>query len=309
MANKQAHATRKPERASQLFAAQGAGEKRKGNVHIGTLTASRSQQRSDANKSAAGVSSLTAEQGSAVRRPFAVFDIDGTLIRWQLYHAVVDRLAKKDLLGSNTKEKLRESRMKWKRREHHDSFKQYERNLIEFYESALSGLDVADFDKAVDEVVLEYREQVYTYTRDLIAKLKKNDYLLMAISGSHHELVAHIAKLYKFDDWVGTRYERKGNRFTGKKFIASADKQTILNQLVKKHRLGFEDSIAVGDSASDASMLKIVERPIVFNPDKQLFEIASSLTWDIVIERKNMIYKLKSINGSYQLAKSSAFDP
>ena len=26
-------------------------------------------------------------------RPFAVFDIDGTIIRWQLYHALADELA------------------------------------------------------------------------------------------------------------------------------------------------------------------------------------------------------------------------
>ena len=27
-------------------------------------------------------------------RPFAVFDIDGTLIRWQLYHSIADTLAR-----------------------------------------------------------------------------------------------------------------------------------------------------------------------------------------------------------------------
>ncbi len=30
-------------------------------------------------------------------QPFAVFDIDGTIIRWQLYHALADELAKENI--------------------------------------------------------------------------------------------------------------------------------------------------------------------------------------------------------------------
>jgi phosphoserine phosphatase len=37
---------------------------------------------------------------------FAVFDLDGTLVRWQLYHALVDRLAKKGYLGEGVEATL-----------------------------------------------------------------------------------------------------------------------------------------------------------------------------------------------------------
>ena len=33
---------------------------------------------------------------------FAVFDIDGTLIRWQLYHAIADELAKSGHIDAET---------------------------------------------------------------------------------------------------------------------------------------------------------------------------------------------------------------
>ena len=36
---------------------------------------------------------------STQSRPFAVFDIDGTLIRWQLYHAVADDMAKQNIIN------------------------------------------------------------------------------------------------------------------------------------------------------------------------------------------------------------------
>jgi len=66
-------------------------------------------------------------------KKFAVFDIDGTLVRWQLYHVLVDKLASAGMLGNDAKERLRASRMVWKRREHPESFKEYEQALIRVY--------------------------------------------------------------------------------------------------------------------------------------------------------------------------------
>lgn len=240
------------------------------------------------------------------RQSFAVFDIDGTLIRWQLYHAVVDRLAKENLLGPSASEKLHEARMVWKRREHPTAFRQYEKALIAIYESALPNLTPYQFDEVVEEVASEYKEQVYTYTRDLAKSLKEQGYVLIAISGSHEELVGHIARQYDFDLWVGTKYERKGNVFTGKKFVASSDKRAILEDLIRKHGLTTSSSVGVGDSKSDASFLDIMEQPIAFNPDRELFEIAARKSWRLVIERKNMVYVMEQKNGSYVLVSTNS---
>lgn len=235
-------------------------------------------------------------------KKFAVFDIDGTLIRWQLYHAVVDKLAKAGALGADAQEKLRAARMVWKNREHPEAFRTYETALIGIYESSFSELEVKEFDAMVSEVITEYKDQVYTYTRDLIRSLKKQGYTLLAISGSHYELVQEIAKYYKFDDCVGTRYARKGGKFSGMEFLASHDKKGVLNELVKKHGLSFKDSVAVGDSKSDAAMLEMVEQPIAFNPDQALYDIAQAQGWKIVVERKNVTYELEQHDGRYLLA-------
>lgn len=229
-------------------------------------------------------------------KKFAAFDIDGTLIRWQLYHAVVDRLAKKQVLGPDAKEQLHDARMKWKRREGSESFKEYEKKLIGIYEAALATLTTDVFDDTAQEIVQEYKEQVYVYTRNLVNTLQEQGYTLLAISGSHHELVAHIARLYGFDDWIGTQYERKNNRFTGQKFIGSQDKKTILEKLIDKHNLSLQGSYAIGDSASDAPMLAMVQQPIAFNPDLALTALARKNNWKIVVERKNVVYELKNVD-------------
>lgn len=235
-------------------------------------------------------------------KQFAAFDIDGTLIRWQLYHAVVDKLASANLLGDGAKEELATERLRWKKREDPESFRNYEQFVIKHYEAALPHLNPADFDAMVATVIEEYKDQAYTYTRNLIGSLKEQGYILLAISGSHHELVQAIALYYGFDDCIGSVYERTDGSFSGKVALATTDKAAALQNFVQKHNLSMRGSIAVGDSLSDASMLSLVEKPIAFNPDSALYQKARVEHWNIVVERKNVIYKLEDDHGSYVLA-------
>ena len=234
-----------------------------------------------------------------------MFDIDGTLIRWQLYHAVTDALARQGHISPSSYQAMRDARMNWKRRSS-GSFDTYSIKVIEVYESILKNVSFNQLDEAIEAVFNEYKDQAYTYTRDLIAKLKKDGYFLLAISGSQTEIVAKIAKHYGFDDFAATIYERTRTGFTGAKIVPALKKDSTLKELVAKHGLAYGGSIGVGDSLSDATMLKLVEQPIAFNPDTDFFEYAEREGWKVVVERKNMIYELGSKNGKYQLVKTSA---
>lgn len=235
-------------------------------------------------------------------RQFAAFDIDGTLIRWQLYHAIADQLIKEGYVDEGQHQKIKDARMAWKERQEGATFKAYERLLVDTYEASLKQLTPSKLNGAIDEVFDQYRDQVYTYTRSLIDELKGKNYLLFAISGSQAEIVARIAHHYGFDDYIGTVYEHKDDKFTGQKIIAAHNKNAALKKLVKKHFATFEGSLAIGDSASDASMLELVQNPIAFNPDAELLSIAKAQGWKIVVERKNVIYELEARDGTYLLA-------
>lgn len=235
-------------------------------------------------------------------RSFAVFDIDGTLIRWQLYHAVSDRLFKHGLIDQATFDNIRGARAAWKRRESGASFKSYESEVIQAYEQALANISRPELLAAVDEVFDEYKDQVYVYTRDLIADLKKSGYLLFAISGSQSEIIEKVASHHGFDAFVGTEYEYRQGKYTGKKTFHAKRKDTALKKLVKQFKASWTKSIAVGDSQSDIAMLELVQKPIAFNPERELFEYARAKKWPIVIERKNVVYKLEAESGAYVLA-------
>ncbi len=241
-----------------------------------------------------------------MKKPFAAFDIDGTLVRWQLYHAVAEALAKAGQIDLSTHQHIRDARMKWKRRSHPESFRQYEHELVHVYEQLLDVLTVEQYEAAILRVFEEYKDQVYTYTRDLIQHLKAQGYLLFAISGSQSEIIAMIADHYGFDDFAGTIYERVNGRFTGKMATSVVGKKhEVLDSLIKKHGVAQKGSVAVGDSKSDIPMLEMVEQPIAFNPEQALFQTAREHNWKVVVERKNMVYELEPQSGTYVLAQAN----
>ena len=150
-----------------------------------------------------------------MNRKFAVFDLDGTLIRWQLYHAMADELARQGAINSDQYEAVKTARMHWKNREHVNSFRDYENVLVKLVDSTVNSLKVSDLEQACQNVIGEYKDQVYTYTRDLIKDLKSKDYLLFAISASPDQIVGLVAKHYGFDDFCGSIYDAKDGFFIG----------------------------------------------------------------------------------------------
>lgn len=232
-----------------------------------------------------------------------MFDIDGTLIRWQLYHAIGDELARRGVIAPDAFRQVRAARMSWKRRSSEEQFQAYELELVKVFDAALPGLEVKVLSDVAEAVFAEYKEQVYTYTRSLIHGLKAKNYLLFAVSGSPEVIVNKLADYYGFDDCAATRYPDKQGKFTGTKELSLGSKKSeLLRELITKHQAGQKGSIAVGDTEGDIDMLAMVEQPVAFNPTKQLFEHARQQGWPVVVERKNMVYHLEPSNGTYRLA-------
>lgn len=238
---------------------------------------------------------------------FAAFDLDGTLIRWQLYHALADRLVHDGFISQESFQHIKQARMAWKNRIDSAAFKSYEHALVELVDSAMTSISVEAFDVAVVHVINEYKAQTYTYTRRLIQELKTQHYLLFAISASQAQLVGRIAEAYGFDDFAGSMYKIKDGRFTGEKHVIKGTQKPIeLEKLAVKHHATWEGSIAVGDSESDIPMLTRVDQPIAMNPTAELFDHAQQQGWKVVVERKNMIYELEQRDGTYVLAQTNS---
>ena len=242
-------------------------------------------------------------------KKFAVFDIDGTLFRWQLFHEIVSELIASGHIPAHTQKIIDDKMAQWRNRAHRHAFFDYEMAVVGAFRPHIAGLKAHDIEAAADKILERSGAQVYTYTRDLIETLRNEGYTLIAISGSQDEIVKRFSKLWHFDIALGQVNDIENGVYTGTipggKLLVT-QKDVLLKQIVKEHGLSWEGSVAIGDSLSDAAMLKLVERPIAFNPNDLLFEIARKHKWSIVIERKNMIYELESRDGTYILAKADS---
>jgi len=240
-------------------------------------------------------------------KKFAAFDIDGTLFRWQLFHDIAFELIDEGYITKEAGEKVMQKMQEWRSRTHKHSFSEYEHALVTAYIPCTKGLPQQAIEDAARKILQTRASQVYTYTRNLIETLKQKNYTLIAISGSHDEIVQQFAKYWKFDIATGQVHDVKNGKYTGNiagNTLLVDQKGEILKQIVKDNGLAWDESYAVGDSASDASMLELVTNPIAFNPNDHLYEIAHKNGWKIVVERKNMIYELESKDGIYILANA-----
>jgi HAD superfamily phosphoserine phosphatase-like hydrolase len=179
--------------------------------------------------------------------------------------------------------------------------------MVESFDRNFAGAEAAKMQEVAKEVVDEYHQYTYVYTCDLLKALKNKGYFLIAITGSIEEVAIEFTKRYNFD-YVRPTYlfKDESGKYTGKFDIADGNKQAELRKIIVKNDLSLKGSYGVGDSGSDISMLDLVDNPIAFNPDKNLFNVAREKGWKIVVERKNMIYQMEKKDGLYILAETNA---
>jgi len=235
-------------------------------------------------------------------RPYAVFDLDGTLIRWQLFHAIVDKFAKSGRLSTAQYQAVKDARKVWKNRTSDKSFDDYQNELIKAYQIIVKDLSTKEFENVARAVFEIHKDQVYVYTRELMRELKTKGYLLFAVSGSFSHIVELVANYYGFDDSAGSIQAVSEGKFTGERDIIQFDRKVDkIKELALKHDATNNGSIAIGDSMGDLAMLEYVEQAIAFNPSRELFEYAVAQGWKVVVERKNTIYQLNKQGDEYVL--------
>ncbi|WP_315283610.1 HAD family hydrolase [Fusobacterium hwasookii] len=233
----------------------------------------------------------------------AFFDIDGTIYRNALLIEHFKKLIKYELFDDiQYRLKVEEAYNLWDTRK--GDYDDYLLDLTQLYVVAIKGLPVKYNDFISDQVLLLKGNRVYTYTRQMIEWHKKMGHKVFFISGSPAFLVSRMAKKMGVDDFCGSIYEidEETQTFSGKilkPMWDSIHKQEAIEDFIKKYNIELEKSYAYGDTNGDFSMLSLVRNPRAINPSKELItrikndEILKSKT-QIIIERKNVIYKLNS---------------
>lgn len=229
----------------------------------------------------------------------AFYDIDGTLYREGLITEVFKKFVTHELVDpSKWHDDVKPTFMKYDRRQ--GEYDDYLKKMVDIYTNTLIGLS-NDHIKHIAKLVIDQKgERVYTFTRDEIKRHKEQNHLVIAVSGSPYELVQEMAKKHNFDDCRGTIYVTDENgKYTGevKPMWDHKSKKQALLELCEQYNIDLENSYAYGDTTGDFTMFELVGHPYAINPTKELIEkiksseeVSKKIT--IIVERKNMIYKI-----------------
>lgn len=226
-------------------------------------------------------------------RKFAAFDVDGTIFRSSLLIELVETLIDEKLFPIEARASYHSPFHRWLDRE--DDYEKYLVAVIETFNKNIQGVYYGDFIEVVRKLINEKKNRTYVYTRELVRNLKKRGYFLLAISGSPKGVLNSFCQELGFDKVYGRFYELgPGDLFTGQIVDEHliANKANIIHRAIEKENLTKEGSIAVGDTDGDISMLEAVEKPICFNPNEKLYRYAKLNKWPIIVERKDVIYRI-----------------
>lgn len=239
--------------------------------------------------------------GASKQKPVAVFDIDGTIIRSSLVIELTHELIERGVFSEDVGDEFRRAYHDWLNRQ--GSYEDYLMKLVAVFNRNMTHKRAEDIEPIAQQVAMEHLHRTYRYTRELVKQLKPTHFLI-AISGSPYEIVKPFAKAHDFDDLWATEYVRSGGIYTDKRVLGHKEKDKTLKKLVDKHRLTFDGSVGVGDTDSDVKFLELVDRAIAFNPNQKLLSTAKSKKWEIIVERKDVIYRLVHTNGGYALQET-----
>lgn len=230
---------------------------------------------------------------SGQNRKVAIFDVDGTIFRSSLLIQVVEQLIRDGAFPEETQAVYAKQQEKWLDRE--GDYESYIQAVVDAFTSHLTGIHYGALADASKKVVAAQWKHTYRYPRRLLKELKERGYFLLAISHSPKTILDKFCPRLGFDKVYGLLYEIDSeDKFTGRILDERAmDKAYVTRRAIDKESLKLTGSIGVGDTESDIPFLEIVQKPICFNPNAKLFEHAKQEKWNVVVERKDVVYDIQ----------------
>jgi len=226
-------------------------------------------------------------------QPVAFFDVDGTLFRSSLLIELTERLIEEEIFPDTARIEYEDEFEAWRNRE--GSYEDYIDAVVRSFIKHIKGVYYGDLADIGRQVVARAGRRNYLYTINLIKELKEKNYFLVAISQSPKSILDDYCRQYGFDKVYGRIYEiGPQDHLTGvvEEEHLIANKANIVARVFDNEVFNRDSSIGIGDTEGDITLLESVDRAICFNPNQKLYDYAKQMDWEVVVERKNVIYKL-----------------
>lgn len=216
------------------------------------------------------------------------FDIDGTISRNDNLELLISEITNRNLLAYDKEKIVEESRSLWKSRDM--DFKDYLKTVIDMLPN-LKFFSRDILEKLAKDVIEGQGSHFYLLPWMFLTRLKTLGYKLIAISGAPCFMAdMYLNKIGLFPWKVhSSEWIFENNVFSGKIDLSILMDKGKFIENTYKNVFNFTKCLALGDTASDISMLQKVGKAIAINPTYELAQKAIAEKWTVVLERKDLI--------------------
>lgn len=224
---------------------------------------------------------------TSMSKPFAAFDVDGTIFKSSLAEVVIEEGVRSGVFDEVAFAPARAYRKRWQTNNSEEVYQEYLNHLVGAFISQMAGVEVAAFDNIARRVLDRHSVRRFGFPRRLIQALGPSHHTL-AISGSPEMLVRPFLDSLHLDEIHGAQFEVIDGRFTG---VATpvGDKAAVIHGLTQAGVVHSAGSVALGDTISDESMLAIANYPVMFNASLTLTNAGKPMHWARVNEVKDQV--------------------
>jgi len=202
----------------------------------------------------------------------AISDFDGTLSKGYISMEFMDFLFHEQLYNSDVYEKQQQALKDQKSGK--ISYDEWCRQWGELWAEGMKGQHTMDIRAAAEDFFADFKKNIYSSSYEIINYLKESyDVILLSVGAS--EVIELAAKELGIEKVISTTLE-KTDIYTGKLLTSihlPYGKENVIKAIEGKKYIG------LGDSPGDLEFLKMVNVPIVMNPNDKMREISKELEW------------------------------
>jgi HAD superfamily phosphoserine phosphatase-like hydrolase len=220
-------------------------------------------------------------------KPFAAFDVDGTIFKSSLAEKIVEHGIADGLFAAEPFNKVHDSRRKWQENNTEGIYQAYLKQLVGALVMQMTNVEVEHFDKVTADMIKEHTVRKFRLPKKMIRALAYS-HTPIVISGSPDVLVRPFVADLNIAAVYGSTYDVEDGRFTG---LAKSvgNKALLLRDLVEQGVVTREGSVAIGDTYGDVPMLEYASKAVMFNGSRTLIDYGEVFGWDKAFEVKDNI--------------------
>ncbi len=212
---------------------------------------------------------------------FAVFDVDGTLVKETLSLKLVESLTEKGLFPAEDFDSILAVIDRYKRKE--ATWQERGEQVVKHWCMGFKGTKQADMKREAALLFKEF-DGLREGAKELVDWFNNRGYYTVALSRALVEALEPCQPLLGVKKIIGTELEVKEGVYTGSLCVdlrASAAKKELLEKLMTTEKLERAGSYAFGDTEHDASMFECVENPVCLHPNGVLRAMAQQKNWKV----------------------------